>query len=78
MGCDQCYDSFKAELRPVIRRIQGSVIDKPETPAEAAKVSPEDKLKTLKEELNKAVAAEEYERAAQLRDQIRAEEDSKK
>ena len=78
LGCDQCYDSFKAELRPVIRRIQGSVIDKPETPAEAAKVSPEDKLKTLKEELNKAVAAEEYERAAQLRDQTRAEEDSKK
>ena len=65
-------------MRPVIRRIQGSVIDKPDVPAEAAKASPEDKLKALKEELNKAVAAEEYERAAQLRDQIRAEEESKK
>ena len=78
LGCDQCYDSFREELRPVIRRIQGSVIDKPDVPAEEAKASPEDKLKALKEELNKAVAAEEYERAAQLRDQIRAEEESKK
>ncbi len=78
LGCDQCYDSFREELRPVIRRIQGSVIDKPDVPAEEAKASPEDKLKALKEELNKAVAAEEYERAAQLRDQIRAEEEPKK
>lgn len=77
LGCDQCYESFKEELRPVIKRIQGSVIDKPDAPAEEAKVSPEDKLKLLKEELARAVAAEEYERAAQIRDQIRAQEETK-
>ena len=61
----------------MIKRIQGSVLDKPDAPAEEAKVSPEDKLKLLKEELARAVAAEEYERAAQLRDQIRAQEETK-
>lgn len=75
LGCDQCYESFKDELRPVIKRIHGNIIDKPENPA-GTKASVQDKLKALKEDLAKAIAAEEYEKAAQLRDQIRAEENA--
>ena len=48
-----------------------------EKPAAPAAAPPTDRLERLKQELAAAVAAEEFERAAELRDQIKAMEGEK-
>ena len=73
MGCDKCYESFSAEMLPVVVSIQhgdqhlGKV---PRRSSERMKASVE--LARLRRELDQSVAAENYERAACLRDQIQA------
>ena len=68
LGCDKCYQSFESELLPVINSIQGSVHHKVDI--SEIKAQP-NKLLQLKEELKQAIDNEEYEKAAQLRDEIK-------
>ncbi len=73
LGCAVCYTSFEKELRPLIRRINGSSRHTGKIPSKA----PEDaesirEVRRLKLDLDRAVRGEEYERAAELRDQIRS------
>ncbi len=73
LGCSQCYETFKEQLEPMLRRIHGSIIHKGKVPSKIpvkAKV-PEDEIKELKRKLAEAVKGEEYEEAARLRDEIR-------
>lgn len=73
MGCADCYQAFDPLLQPLMVRL-GGMPQHPgpspaeETPADAGQA----RLARLREEMFAAVSAEEYERAAQLRDQIRA------
>jgi protein arginine kinase activator len=72
MGCSKCYESFENSLIPIIKRVQGNIEHVGKIPKKSGKeVMEKRQLLKLKEELNKAVVAEEYERAAKLRDQIR-------
>ena len=72
MGCDRCYDAFTAEMLPVVMSLQhaeqhlGKV---PRHSSERMKVSVE--LARLRRELDQAIASENYEQAAQLRDHIK-------
>jgi protein arginine kinase activator len=75
LGCDQCYAAFDAHLRDLLRRLHGSsqhVGERYETPGEAGgEPDPRSRLLDLKAQLRRAVEGENFELAAELRDQIR-------
>lgn len=73
LGCAQCYTAFEGALRELLRRVHGAARHRGreyELPVAAGVVGTE--LDVLRERLQQAVAAEEFELAAKLRDQIRA------
>lgn len=72
-GCAKCYDTFYNEWLPYLKRIHGNVkhIGKIPNKAPLAVSKTEDKIAALRSELNKLVAAEDFENAAIVRDQIR-------
>ncbi len=76
VGCAKCYELFADRLYPSIRRIHGNTThcgkNSPSAKEERSKSEPakEDKIAQLKDELNKAVEQQNFERAAELRDQI--------
>mgnify|MGYP000152990068 FL=1 len=73
VGCSNCYTAFEEKLNPLIRRLQGSVKHNGKVPDNVArKASVNKKIEELKELLNKAIEREEYEKAAELRDQIKS------
>lgn len=73
LGCSQCYDVFASNLVPLVKRIHGSDRHIGKTPAATNEgVQLRKDLDELKNKLAQAVSAEEYEKAAELRDQIRA------
>jgi len=75
LGCPADYDVFRKGLMPMIERIHGSTSHQGETPARHADASePKGELIRLRRDLQKAVAREDYEEAARLRDLIRSKE----
>ena len=76
LGCDQCYVSFDAHLRDLLRRLHGSsqhVGERYEGPGAGGGVGddPRSHLLDLKAQLRRAVDGENFELAAELRDRIR-------
>ena len=79
VGCASCYDTFFSELMPTIRNVHGNTEHKGKRPGaieytvndEAGTDDKSDKLTQLKAELKKAIEGEKFERAAQLRDEIK-------
>lgn len=77
VGCPRCYDTFADELRGSIRAIHGAVKHVGKSPkkreaAQAPQAETNTHLDTLKVELKAAIAEENFEKAAALRDEIRA------
>ena len=75
VGCAECYSVFRDELAPMIRNIHSGAAHcgrAPEGYAEKRKF--ENELEKLKSDLQAAIANEEYEKAAQLRDLIKSKE----
>lgn len=71
LGCSRDYIVFKKGLLPFLERIHGATRHKGKVPMNAGKdMANARKLIRLRRELNRAIEAEEYERAAQLRDEI--------
>lgn len=70
VGCAECYSTFREFLNPYIKRIHGSATHTGRSP-KSYKDSPEKILSKLRGELNVAIAAEDFEHAAKLRDEIR-------
>ena len=72
-GCASCYTVFYDRLLPSVRRIHGKTEHVGKVPRSAGEeIRVKRELESLKEQLNAAIAAQEYERCALLRDQIRA------
>ena len=73
LGCPECYDAFEEQLTPLIERAQnGATSHRGKTPSRAgASVDRQLLITQLVKELDQAVEAEQYERAAQLRDRLR-------
>ncbi|MCL8206467.1 MAG: UvrB/UvrC motif-containing protein [Actinomycetia bacterium] len=72
LGCDQCYTAFGPALDPLVRRIQGSTEHRGKIPLrQGSDARRERELERLKHELQAAIAREEFEEAARLRDRIR-------
>lgn len=84
LGCGECYATFGAELRDLLRRLHGStthVGDRYLAPGAQANELPEGELSVtedpaiaLRDQLRAAVAAEDFELAAELRDRLRTME----
>ena len=73
LGCAGCYQAFKSELTPLIARVQGRSQHAGRRPP----VSPEEEerlrqAEALRAQMEAAVAVENFEEAARLRDALRA------
>ena len=76
LGCPHCYVTFQPHLRNLLRRIHGSSrhVGEPYLPPTADGTVPIHEppdLAALREQLQRAVDAENFELAARLRDEIR-------
>lgn len=73
VGCADCYETFADELKPVIsgnNRRNGYKGHAPSRLKE--KIERREQIKSLEEEQKTAVKNENYERAAEIRDQLKA------
>ncbi len=73
LGCDACYASYRDRLLPLLKKIQGNIQHSGKIPKRVgSSLRVKKEIDSLKEELERAVRAEEYERAAELRDRIKS------
>ncbi len=74
LGCPQCYSAFEGHLRGLLRRIHGGTqhVGKVYLPPDPSITEREKRIEGLKRKLQRAVDTENFERAAELRDQIRS------
>ena len=73
LGCANCYKAFKAPLSALLQRVHGNTQHAGHIPDGAhSGTSIRMNIDRLKQKLQKAIADEEYEQAARLRDAIRA------
>lgn len=73
LGCAGCYKTFKTPLDALLQRIHGNTQHAGRIPGSVRSgVSIRMNIDRLKQRLQKAIAEEEYEQAAKLRDSIRA------
>jgi len=71
VGCPECYKVFSGLLDPYIRRVHGAEIHVGKRPGGTVDLKTGEKER-LRKELDEAVAVQNYEQAAVLRDQLRA------
>jgi len=72
LGCAVCYDVFNAELKTLLAGMQKSAKHVGKVPSSGAGPTPKnDRLSALEKELSEAVAGEDFEKAARIRDEIR-------
>ena len=73
LGCPQCYPTFEAYLRGLLRRIHGGTqhVGKVYLPPDPSVSERGRRLEALRRKLERAINTEDFERAAELRDQIR-------
>ena len=81
-GCGGCYKAFRNRLEPIMRKIHGSSLHRGGVPTSHNGESgesipiPVKEEERLEEELKKAIDSEEFERAADIRDKLKAIRDS--
>lgn len=83
VGCAECYETFFSELMPTIRRVHGNTEHTGKQPKafhsskeikEEKVVQSENKAEKLKAELEEAIKAQNFERAAEIRDELKGME----
>lgn len=81
-GCGECYKTFRNRLEMIMRKIHGASMHRGKTPVyeiteegstETFSIKEEERLK---EELQKAISSEDFERAAEIRDKLKSIQDS--
>ena len=73
LGCANCYKVFKTPLTALLQRVHGNTQHAGRIPEGAhSGTSIRMNIDRLRQKLQKAIADEEYEQAAKLRDAIRA------
>ncbi len=87
-GCSECYQAFSQKLSTIFRKIHGSTQHTGKQPVKLSAGSPKpeqkepkavlpsrgEEITKLRQELQAAIKTEEFERAAELRDKIKAME----
>jgi len=78
LGCSECYSAFSESLEVLLKRIHGSTQHLGQAPIRSAQQTivqlpkkKESGIEVLRVKLQQAIAAEEFEQAAKLRDKIR-------
>lgn len=72
LGCNQCYTYFREKIDRVLRRIHGNNKHTGKVPRRTGeKVIVKRRIKELRELMDKVVEKEEFERAAEIRDEIK-------
>ncbi|MBI4430682.1 MAG: UvrB/UvrC motif-containing protein [Candidatus Omnitrophica bacterium] len=72
LGCPDCYKNLQRSLLPIIKRVQRSTQHVGKRPQKvSAKVKRQITVRELEEKLKKFIAQEDYEKAAEVRDEIR-------
>lgn len=74
LGCPACYSAFEAQLGTLIERAhEGATHHVGKTPRRTGGSGDrQEKIRVLRKQLSDAIAAEQYERAARLRDELLA------
>ena len=71
-GCSDCFETFGEDIDSLLRGIHGHGQHIGKTPVGSkTKTLQEEKIQSLKDELEKSIAEEEFEKAALLRDEIK-------
>jgi protein arginine kinase activator len=72
LGCGQCWDAFAGPLRGLLRRLHGATHHRGEQylPEGGAAADPDLLVRELRSRLQAAVAEENFELAAELRDRL--------
>jgi protein arginine kinase activator len=72
IGCSVCYDTFRSQLEPLLRRIHGSSTHTGKIPHRSGgTLTIKHEIAICKEKLQSAVKQEKYEQAAIYRDKIK-------
>jgi len=72
LGCGDCYKSFKNQLLPIIKRVQGGAAHSGKvTKRTESDMRMHKRIDQLKTKLKRAIELEAYEEAAGIRDEIR-------
>lgn len=72
LGCSNCYQVFKEELTQILRKIHRHIQHVGKSPVKISEgIQARREVQKLREDLSRAVQAEEFEEAARLRDKIR-------
>lgn len=76
LGCPQCYEAFSDHLPRLLRRIHGGVkhVGKVYLPPDPTASEMEKRIEGLRRKLERAVRSEDFELAAEIRDEIRTME----
>ena len=74
LGCPGDYDAFRAALEPLMERVHRDLTHAGKVPRTVRKGRRAADLLRLRDDLAAAVAVEQYEEAARLRDRIREKE----
>ncbi len=78
MGCGKCYETFRAQAKSMLQKIHGTSVhseSKPkDTPVTETKKEEKSEIDILKDKLKEAIASENYEEAAKIRDEIKSKE----
>ncbi len=78
VGCADCYEKFYSKLLPSLQRIHGKVNHSGKTVKKAPEVpkkkepTVQEKIAEMEKEMAKAIEEQNFERAAVLRDEIKA------
>jgi protein arginine kinase activator len=76
LGCGKCYEAFRDQLIPLVRRIHGAVQHVGRTATGGRKQAQvKMTVQKLRDALASAIQDEDYEKAAVVRDQLRRTED---
>lgn len=71
LGCGECYEAFKVQLGPLLKKIHGADRHVGKVPIMVGKTVKDTKtLQELKTKMDKAIQEENFEEAARLRDRI--------
>ena len=72
MGCARCYDVFAPVLVPLLEKVHGKSAHTGKAPDRfREEIQSRREVQAIDDELQKAIAEEQYEKAAQLRDRLR-------
>lgn len=76
LGCSNCFNVFSRHLNPLLKRIHGKTSHTGKVPKRTGgNLRIKKRIQEMKEELQECIKREEYEKAAEVRDEIKKLED---